>query len=75
MPPQTSRSGMSAAEARALPVSFGLDTANKALSLGRAKGYDLAKRGQYPVRVLRIGNAYRVTRADLLSLLGVADTA
>ncbi|MFG2640806.1 hypothetical protein ACGFYP_07490 [Streptomyces sp. NPDC048370] len=75
MRPQTSRAGMSAEDARRLPVSFGLDTANRALSLGRAKGYDLAKRGEYPIRVLRIGNAYRVTRADLLSLLGIADTA
>jgi len=75
MPPKSNRSGMSAEDARRLPVSFGLDTANRALSLGRAKGYDLAKRGEYPVRVLRIGSAYRVTRADLLTLLGIADTA
>ncbi|MEU2859894.1 integrase [Streptomyces mirabilis] len=58
-----------------LPVSFPLETANRALQLGRTTGYDLAKRGEYPVRVLRLGNAYRVTRADLLRYLGVSEAA
>lgn len=65
------RRGMTHAELLALPVSFPLDTANRALDLGRTTGYQLAKRGEYPVRVLRMGNAYRVTRADLLRCLGV----
>jgi hypothetical protein len=65
--------GMSQAELLALPVSFPLDTSNRALHLGRTTGYDLAKRGEYPVRVLRLGNAYRVTRADLLRYLGVSE--
>ncbi len=67
--------GMSQAELLALPVSFPLDTSNRALHLGRTTGYDLAKRGEYPVRVLRLGNAYRVTRADLLRYLGVSEPA
>ncbi|UTO68048.1 hypothetical protein LIV37_23630 [Streptomyces rapamycinicus NRRL 5491] len=58
-------------ELLALPVAFGLDTSNRALQLGRTKGFDLAKRGEYPVRVLRVGRTYRVTRADLLRTLGV----
>ncbi|MDF3140326.1 MULTISPECIES: hypothetical protein [unclassified Streptomyces] len=64
--------GMSREELLALPVSVDLDTGNRALGLGRSKGYELAKRGQYPCKVLRLGNAYRVVTADLLQLLGLA---
>ncbi|MFJ9180881.1 hypothetical protein [Streptomyces sp. NPDC102360] len=59
-------------ELLSLPVSIDLETSNRALSLGRSKGYELAKRGQYPCKVLRLGNAYRVVTADLLELLGLA---
>lgn len=59
------------AEARALPVVFPLETANRALGIGRTGGYTLAKRGEYPLPVLRLGNAYRVRRVDLLAYLGI----
>ncbi|MEV5507901.1 hypothetical protein [Streptomyces orinoci] len=64
--------GMSRDELLTLPVAIDLDTSNRALGLGRSKGYELAKRGQYPCKVLRLGNAYRVVTADLLQLLGLA---
>ncbi|MFC1228518.1 hypothetical protein [Streptomyces sp. Sce081] len=64
--------GMSRDELLALPVAVDLDTGNRALGLGRSKGYELAKRGEYPCKVLRLGNAYRVVTADLLELLGPA---
>ncbi|WP_203724988.1 hypothetical protein [Streptomyces sp. SID13588] len=64
--------GMSREELLGLPVAVDLDTGNRALGLGRSKGYELAKRGQYPCKVLRLGNAYRVVTADLLDLLGLA---
>ncbi|WP_443046314.1 hypothetical protein [Streptomyces sp. NBC_00335] len=64
--------GMSREQLLALPVAVDLDTGNRALRLGRSKGYELAKRGQYPCKVLRFGNAYRVVTADLLNLLGLA---
>ncbi|WP_285567537.1 MULTISPECIES: hypothetical protein [unclassified Streptomyces] len=64
--------GMSREELLELPVSVDLETGNRALGLGRSKGYELAKRGQYPCKVLRLGNAYRVVTADLLALLGLA---
>lgn len=66
--------GMSRAEALALPVMVSLDTSNRALDLGRTTGYALARRGEYPVKVHRLGNQYRVSRADLLRFLGI-DTA
>lgn len=64
--------GMSREELLELPTAVDLETGNRALGLGRSKGYELAKRGQYPCRVLRLGNAYRVVTADLLALLGLA---
>ncbi|WP_329127846.1 hypothetical protein [Streptomyces sp. NBC_01465] len=64
--------GMTREELLALPVAVDLETGNRALGLGRSKGYELAKRGLYPCKVLRLGNAYRVVTADLLALLGLA---
>ncbi|MFC5805373.1 hypothetical protein [Streptomyces formicae] len=64
--------GMSRKDLLALPVAVDLETSNRALGLGRSKGYELAKRGAYPCKVLRLGNAYRVVTADLLDLLGLA---
>lgn len=62
---------MTAEEALALPAVVDLDTANKVLAIGRSTGYGLAKRGEYPVKVLRLGASYRVVTADLLRLLGL----
>ncbi|MEU5898934.1 hypothetical protein [Streptomyces venezuelae] len=64
--------GMTREELLALPAAVDLDTGNRALGLGRSKGYALAKRGEYPCKVLRLGKAYRVVTADLLDLLGLA---
>jgi hypothetical protein len=63
---------MSKAELLALPATVDLETANRALGLGRSKGYDLARREQYPCRVLRLGSTYRVVTAELQALLGLA---
>jgi hypothetical protein len=62
---------MTADELLALPVAIDLDTANRALGIGRSTGYGLAKAGQYPVTVLRLGSAYRVVTSELLKLLGL----
>lgn len=64
--------GMAKDELLALPAAVDLETANRALGLGRSKGYELAKRGQYPCRVLRLGSSYRVVTAELQALLGLA---
>ncbi|MFI1174203.1 hypothetical protein [Streptomyces melanogenes] len=66
---------MTHTELLALPVSFPLETANRALAIGRTNGYFMAKTGTYPVRVLQHGRAYRVTRYDLLRYLGIGVTA
>ncbi|MFD4337816.1 hypothetical protein ACFWPP_11580 [Streptomyces anulatus] len=63
--------GLTGDELLALPAVIDLDTSNRALMIGRSTGYGLAKQGEYPVKVLRLGNAYRVVTADLLKLLGL----
>jgi hypothetical protein len=52
--------------------TVGLMTAARALGLGRTKAYELAKHEQFPCRVIKIGDTYRVPTAGLLELLGVA---
>lgn len=66
---------MTADELRKLPAAVDLPTAARALNLGRTGAYSMAKRGDFPVPLLRMGSQYRARRADLLALLGVADTA
>jgi hypothetical protein len=48
-----------------------LATAARALGLGRTKAYALARHDQFPCRVIRIGDTYRIPTAGLLELLGV----
>ncbi|QJS14670.1 hypothetical protein HKX69_30065 [Streptomyces argyrophyllae] len=68
---------MSEAEVLALPVSVPLELANRALGIGRTRGYQRAKSGTYPIAVMRHGVAYRCRRADILNYLGITsrDTA
>ncbi|WP_219413926.1 helix-turn-helix domain-containing protein [Pseudonocardia nigra] len=63
---------MTAAELRALPAAVPLwPTAARALGLGRTTAYKMVQAGEWPTRLLRLGNAYRVPTAELLALLGV----
>lgn len=50
-----------------------LETAARAMSLGRALTYRLAREqpGSLPFRVLRVGSVYRVPTADLVKVLGL----
>ena len=48
-----------------------LMTAAAALGLGRTRAYELARRNQFPCRVIRIGDTYRIPTPGLLELLGV----
>jgi hypothetical protein len=52
------------------PPAVSLTVANNALGIGRTVGYDLAKRGKYPTRVFRVGNAFRVATMEVCLLLG-----
>jgi predicted site-specific integrase-resolvase len=63
--------GMTRAELLALPVVVDLVTAAKALGIGRTRAFELARRGEFPVPVLRVGMTYRVPTTPLRRLLGI----
>jgi Helix-turn-helix domain len=65
------RPGMTLAELLAMPVTVDIGTAARALGLGRSTGYELARCGEFPCRVLRVGSSYRVPTVELMRLLGV----
>jgi hypothetical protein len=62
---------MPISELDSLPAAIDLLTAARALGLGRTKAYDLARRGEFPCRVFRVGDTYRVPTIALLELLGI----
>ena len=64
-----------AADILAWPVTVDVPTAGRCFGLGRNVSYDLARMGQFPVPVLKLGERkMRVTRASLLAALSIADT-
>jgi excisionase family DNA binding protein len=63
------------AQLRNGPPSVDLQTAAAVLGLGRTKAYEMARHGEFPVRVLRIGGSYRVPTAALLELLGISENS
>ncbi|MEU8306186.1 helix-turn-helix domain-containing protein [Actinomadura sp. NPDC048955] len=54
-----------------LPTVVSIMTAARALGLSRTYAYELAKRGDFPCRIIRVGTTYRVPTAELRKLLGV----
>lgn len=62
---------MTANELRALPAAVDIVTAGRVLGLSRNTAYGLARRGEFPAPVLRVGQRWRVPTAGLLDLLGV----
>ncbi len=43
------------------------------VGISKSYFYELIKRGEAPVRVVKVGSRYRVPRTALLELLGAAD--
>jgi hypothetical protein len=60
---------MSDSELLALPVSVPLAVAARAFGLGRNKASELARVGEFPCPVIRVGERYRVNRAALFEAL------
>jgi hypothetical protein len=58
-----------------LPVTVDLLTAARAFGIGRTAAYTLAKGGDFPCRIFRVGGRYVVARDDLLRTLGITETA
>lgn len=62
---------MTQEELDGLPVAVDLDTAGRAFGLGRTKSHELARAGEFPCKVLRLGHRYRVLKVDLFRALGL----
>lgn len=62
---------MSLSELMAMPVTVDISTAARALGLGRSTAYELARRNEFPCRVLRVGSSYRVPTTELFRVLGI----
>ncbi|MFG2021852.1 helix-turn-helix domain-containing protein [Actinomadura geliboluensis] len=62
---------MSQDELLALPTTISVETAARAIGLGRTRAYQLARQGQFPCKVIRIGTSYRIVTVDLRRLLGI----
>jgi hypothetical protein len=58
---------------RALGVITDLKTAGSIFGLSRAVAYDLARRNQFPVPLIRVGARYRVPIAAILTVLHMVD--
>jgi hypothetical protein len=55
---------------RQLGMTTDVATAGAILGIGRTKAYELAKSGEFPVAILRIGRRYVVPTTAILTLLG-----
>lgn len=53
-----------------LPTVVSITTAARALGLSRGFAYELARRNDFPCRIIRVGGCYRVPTAELVSVLG-----
>jgi hypothetical protein len=62
---------MSEAELLELPVAVDLVTAGRAFGIGRTRAFELARTGEFPCRVLRVGQKFRVPRTAIFEALGV----
>jgi hypothetical protein len=67
--------GMTEAEVLALPAAVDLATAGRALGIGRTKAFELAREGRFPVKVLQVGDKFRVPRTALLEALDIDPAA
>lgn len=69
---------MTPAEVRALgaaATTCDVETAGRALGMGRAAAYGAVRDGRFPVPVLRLGQRLRVPTGPLLAVLGLAPPA
>lgn len=61
-------------EIRGWPATVDIPTAAPAVGVSKSYGYELAKRGEFPARVIKVGSRLRVVTSSLIPLLdGGAD--
>lgn len=58
-------------DAGSLPPTLSIVEAGEWLGIGRTVAYELARKGAFPVRTIRVGNQHRVITAELLAMLGI----
>lgn len=63
--------GMTRGELLALPAATDVQTAARALSIGRTLAYELIAADEFPVRMFRVGIHIRVVTESLLEFLGI----
>jgi predicted DNA-binding transcriptional regulator AlpA len=61
------------AEIRQWPAAVTLPLACSAFGISRSHGYELAARGEFPARVIRVGARVVVVTADIVRSLSAAD--
>lgn len=54
---------------RGLGMTTDVETAGAILGVGRTKAYELAKAGEFPVKIVRVGRRYLVPVPAILKLL------
>lgn len=62
-------------DVRSWPATVDVETAARALGIGRTTAYEWIKTAQFPVRVISVGRRHRVVTAGLVRLLGETETA
>lgn len=62
-------------EIRKWPATVDVRKASHAIGISGSHGYALAKRNEFPCRVIRAGNRTRVVTASLLQLLTEAEAS
>jgi predicted DNA-binding transcriptional regulator AlpA len=57
-------------EIRNWPPTVDVPPVCEAIGISKSHGYNLAARGEFPCRVIKVGGRYKVVTASLLALLG-----
>lgn len=68
---RTRSTPMTVAEVRNLPAAVDVETAARALNMGRDKAHQLIKDGEFPITVLPLGKTYRCRLVDIAEWLGI----
>ncbi|WP_409480557.1 helix-turn-helix domain-containing protein [Micrococcus luteus] len=56
---------MTATKTAPEPATLSVPEAGRLLGIGKSLAYDLARRDEFPVRILRLGQRMRVSRVEL----------
>lgn len=63
------------AEIKNWPAAVGVAQASSAYGFSRSHGFELARRGAFPARVIKAGQRYVVVTADIVQQLSADDAA